>query len=206
MQVAPNPTKVRLYIAEKNAGGAGIELDYQIIKLMKGEQNEPEFLKKNPFGALPVLEFEDGSTLTESLSIIEYLGECYPNPTMWGQGPRENSRAREVERIADLRLLGPISALIHATHSPVGLPPNEGVASRAKELWPKAMAYFNSLLEDRRQFLTGDRPSVADCTLAAALHFARFAKLDLKLENQFGNVSRWDINYRSRVCVEEVLS
>ncbi len=206
MQVAPNPTKVRLYIAEKNAGGADINLDYQVVKLMKGEQNAPEFLKKNPFGAVPVLEFDDGSTLTESLSIIEYLEECYPNPTMWGDGPRENARAREMERIADLRLLGPVSALIHATNSPVGLPPNEGVASRAKELWPKAMAYFDGLLKDGRSFLNGEKPSVADCTLAAALHFARFAQLDLKLESQYNNVFKWDDNYRKRASVKDVLS
>ena len=197
---------MRLYVAEKNAGGANINLDYQIIKLMKGEQNAPEFLKKNPFGALPVLEFEDGSTLTESLSIIEYLEECYPSPSMWGNGPRENARAREIERIADLRLLVPVSALIHATRSPLGLPPNEGVASRAAELWPKAMAYFDGLLKDGRSFLNGEKPSIADCTLAATLHFARFAKLDLKLENQYKNVFEWDNYYRSRDSVKEVLS
>ena len=74
-QVAPNPTKVRLYIAEKIAGGAAIELEQVVVNLPKGEQHSSEHQARNPFGSLPVLELEleldDGSYLIESLPIID---------------------------------------------------------------------------------------------------------------------------------------
>ena len=74
-QVAPNPTKVRLYIAEKRAGGATIDFESVIVKLPKGEQNRPEHLARNPFASLPVLELDDGTCIIESLAIIDYLEE-----------------------------------------------------------------------------------------------------------------------------------
>ena len=85
VQVAPNPTKVRLYLAEKNAAGADIALDDQVVRLMKGEQNTPEFLAINPFGALPVLELDDGDTIVESLPIIDYLEEKFPEGALLGE-------------------------------------------------------------------------------------------------------------------------
>ena len=77
-QVAPNPTRVRLYLAEKAAAGAKIDLQQIAVNLPKGEQRTPDHLARNPLGRLPVLELDDGSYLTESLAIIEYLEECYP--------------------------------------------------------------------------------------------------------------------------------
>ncbi len=205
-QVAPNPTKVRLYIAEKNAAGAGIALESVVVKLPKGEQNAPAFLALNPFGALPVLELDDGSTLTESLPIIDYLEELFPRPALWGETPRARARARELERIADTRLMMPVARYIHATESPVGLPPNPGVAEQARGAWPKALAYFDALLADGRAFVAGAAPCVADCTLAAALQFARFARLDLELQGRYPNVGRWDAAYREREVAREVLT
>ncbi len=58
---APNPTKVRLYIAEKRERGAAIELEEVLVNLVEGEQNGPEHLARNPRGALPVLELDSGS-------------------------------------------------------------------------------------------------------------------------------------------------
>ncbi len=70
--VAPNPTKVRLYLAEKAAGGAGIDLTEVMVNLREGEQRRPEHLSRHPLGKLPVLELDDGTYLTESLAIIQY--------------------------------------------------------------------------------------------------------------------------------------
>ena len=82
-QVAPNPTKVRLYVAEKNAAGAGIELEPVVVNLPRGEQNTADFRRLNPFASLPVLELDDGSTIVESLPIIDYLEELHPSPSLW---------------------------------------------------------------------------------------------------------------------------
>lgn len=203
-QVAPNPTRVRLYIAEKNAGGAGIELEEVVVKLPKGEQNTPEHRARNPFGSLPVLELDDGSTIVESLAIIDYLEAMFPQPLMWGTTPREMARAREVERIVEQRLLNPLATYIHASNSPLGLTPNEHVAQWAAPRWPAALDYLNGMLSDGRAFLCGDAPSVGDCTLAATLQFARFAKLPV-LDGRDA-VTRWDACYRERPVARTVLT
>jgi len=70
--VAPNPTKVRLYLAEKAAGGATIDLSQVTVNLPQGEQRKPEHLTRNPFGRLPVLELDEGSYLIESLDLARW--------------------------------------------------------------------------------------------------------------------------------------
>ena len=66
--IAPNPTKVRAYLAEKD-----IEIEQVLVNLPQGEQKTPEFLAKNPLGVLPTLELDDGTWVSESLAIMEYL-------------------------------------------------------------------------------------------------------------------------------------
>lgn len=203
-QVAPNPTKVRLYVAEKNARGAGIELEEVVVKLPKGEQNAPEHLARNPFGALPVLEFDDGTTLVESLPIIDYLEELHPEPPMWGTEPRARARHRELERIADLRVMVPLARWIHATNSPVGHPPNPGVAEHAQGVLPTGLAYLDRVLADGRAFLGGATPCVADCTLAAALQFGRFA--EWTPGSEYVHLARWNDAYRERAPARACLT
>ena len=205
-RVAPNPTKVRLYIAEKNARGAGIALEEIVVKLPKGEQRSPGFLLKNPFGGVPVLELDDGTTVIESLPIIDYLEELHPEPPIWGRDAITRARARELERIAEMRLLMPVAHYIHATKSPTGLPPNPGVAERSKAAWPAALAYLDALFADERPFINGEFPGVVDCTVQSAFQFARFAKLDFDLEESYSNLARWDQNYRARDASAGVLS
>lgn len=205
-QVAPNPTKVRLYIAEKNAAGAGIDIGSVIVKIPKGEQRTPEFLARNPFGAVPVLELDDGSTIVESLPIIDYLEELYPEPSLWGVDPRARARARELERIADVRLLAAIGRYIHATRSPVGLPPNAVVAELAQAAWPQPLSYLDGVLADGRAFLCGDKPTIADCTLQSALQFARFGEVELGLVQDYPNLAHWDGSYRERDVARQCLT
>jgi len=202
--VAPNPTKVRLYLAEKTAGGALIDLPQVTVNLLKGEQREPVHLARNPFGRLPVLELDDGSYLLESLAIIEYLEECYPDPPMLGRTALERARVRELERIAELGVLLPVGRIIHATNSPLGLAPNPAVAAHFRSALPEALRVLDARLSDGRPFAAGDRPSIADCTLAAAFQFARFGGVEI--DPGFQNLAQWDTRYRERPIAKSVLS
>src|SRR6266436_1109752 len=109
---APNPKKLRVYLAEK-----GLRIPFEPVNIVSQENRKPEFLKKNPLGGLPVLELDDGSHLTESLAIIEYLEELHPEPPMIGRTPRERARVRELERIADLGVLGSVGTYFQNTHA-----------------------------------------------------------------------------------------
>lgn len=193
--IAPNPTKVRLYLAEKHAGGAKIDLQMVRVNLREGEQRAPEFLAKNPFGKLPVLELDDGTCVAESLPIIEYFEELHPDPPMLGRTPEERLRVRSVERIADLGVLLPVAGLVHSTRSPLGLPPDEHTANGCRERMVPGLTELDRRLGDN-EFLAGDRVTVADCTLFAALGFGAFFGADVK--GDYANVVRWHATFAAR--------
>ena len=203
-RVAPNPTKVRLYIAEKIFGGAKIEFESEVVKIVKGEGQLPQFLEKNPFGTVPVLELDDGFRISESLSIIEYLEETFPDPNMWGSTLKQRVRGKELERIAEMKVLEPIAQYIHATQSPIGLPPNEVLASNALSRIVKPLEFFEALMLDGRKYLCGESVTVADCTMQAGFQFARFAKMDLGLDDH-PRLKNWDTVYRERIPATEIL-
>ncbi len=201
--VAPNPTRVRLYLAEKAAAGTSIELEQVMINLREGEQKLPEHMARHPLGKVPVLEFDDGSFLTESLAIIEYLEESHPAPPLMGATPRVRARIRELERGAETGVLIPIAWIVHTTTSPLGLPPIPAVAELFHGVLPYGLQVLDGVLADGRPFLAGDSPTIADCTLAAALQFARFGKV--AIDDAFENLARWDRAYRDRDPARSVL-
>jgi glutathione S-transferase len=202
--VAPNPTRVRLYAAEKRAGGAEIDLTEVRVNLAKGEQNSAEHLARNPFGRVPVLELPDGTYLGESLAIVEYLEERYPEPPMIGREPEKRARVRELERIAEMGVLQPVARIVHATNSPLGLEPSPAIAAYFRRPLDKALAVLDEKLSDGRAFVAGDTCSIADCTLQAAFQFARYGKIDVFSTSE--SLRRWDESYRSRPAAAAVLT
>ena len=97
---SPNCRRVRMYLAEK-----GIDIALKSLDLSAGEQRISGFLLKNPFGAVPLLELDDGSVIPESLAIIEYLEELHPDPPLCGTTPFERAQVRAWERRAEFGVL-----------------------------------------------------------------------------------------------------
>jgi glutathione S-transferase len=187
---APNPRKVCTYLAEK-----GIELEKVQVNLLLGEQRSPEHLARNPQGKLPVLELDDGSTIAESLPIIEYLEELHPEPVMIGETPEERAHVRSIERIADLGVLIPAARCVHAIRSPLGLPANPEVAKDSLESVHRGMALLDEGLATS-PFLAGDRVTIADCTLWGAVTFAGF--FGIEIDDGHPNVQRWKRDFFGR--------
>jgi|TARA_B100000315_G_scaffold112565_3_gene103145 glutathione S-transferase len=194
--IAPNPTKVRVYLAEK-----GIQVDEVVVDFRQQEQRSEQHLARNPLGKLPVLELDDGSHLTESLVIMELFEELHPEPPMIGGDPYERARVRRLERIADLGVLLPVGRIIHATKSPLGYPPNPEVAAAERKALPNALAVLNDDLSDR-PFVAGDQPTIADCTLFSAFTFAQFG--DVEIDVQFANLHEWFGRFRERPSAERI--
>jgi glutathione S-transferase len=200
---APNGAKVRLYLAEKAEAGCPIALEEVSVNLIEGEQRRPEFLAMNPMGAIPVLELDDGRCIHESLAIIEYFEDLHPEPSLWGPDPESRADARQIERIADLEGLIPIGREVHSTNSPLGLPPNPPVAEHYRKRWQRGLGHLERLMADGRPFLAGDRVTVADCTLQAALQFGRFGKIDALAG--LPRLSAWCDAFRQRKTTEGVI-
>ena len=201
--VAPNPTKVRLYLAEKTAGGARIELDEVLVNLREGAQKSAEHLVRNPYGRLPVLELDDGSYISESLAIIEYLEETHPDPPMIGSDAPGRARVRALERELEFGVLSAVARIVHATNSPLGLPPNPAMAEPFRTVLGFTLEVLDARLADGRPFAAGSEPSIADCTLAAAFQFARAGGVEI--DPGLKNVARWDRAYRERPSAKSVL-
>ena len=76
--LAPNRTKVMLYIAERENLGVAMKIEQFVLYMVKGRHRKPEHLARNPFGTVPALELSDGSHLMESLAIVDYLEDKFP--------------------------------------------------------------------------------------------------------------------------------
>lgn len=204
-EVAPNPTKVRLYLAEKAAGGA--ELEVELVRVDPRTRHESAL--RDSFGRkaltrLPLLELDDGSLLSESLVLLEYFEALAPDPPLFGASALERARVQELERLAEGGVLYPIARIVHATDSPFRLPPNPGVAEHYRAALRSGLRALEHKLSDGRPFLAGEAPTVADCTLAAGLQFGRFG--GLPLDPACEHVARWDERYRARPPAQEVLT
>lgn len=201
--LAPNPTKVMLYIAEREMFGPKLGIEQIIVNTVKGRHREPEHVARNPFAKLPVLELETGEFLIESLSIIQYLENRFPEGALLPQDSRARAMALELERIIELQITTPMGQFAHATNSPLGRPAEPDRAAEIKASLPPAMRYLESKLDDGRHMLTGSRPSIADFTLQSALQFLRFVKADL-LED-YPNLQAWDARFRETPAAKAVL-
>jgi glutathione S-transferase len=189
---APNPKKVRVYLAEK-----GIKVPAESVNIVTGENRTPEFLKKNPLGGLPVLELDDGTYLPESLAIIEYFEELHPNPPMIGATPLERARVRALERIAELGVLTRVATIFQNTHPFMAgrVKQSADAAETARGLMANSLKVLDAEI-GKRPFVAGERPTIADCTLLAALEFAAFAQVPI--DPSYTNVARWYEAFKQR--------
>lgn len=189
---APNPKKLRVYLAEK-----GIRVPYEAVDIVSGQNRKPEFLKKNPMGGLPVLELDDGSSLSESLAIIEYFEDLHPTPPMIGTTPLERARVRSLERMAELSVLSRIATIFQNTHPFMAgrLKQSADAAENARAMLAAALKVLDGEI-GTRPFVAGERPTIADCTLFAALEFGEFAQVPL--DPACTNVARWYTAFKER--------
>ena len=201
--LAPNPTKVMLYIAEREELGVSMEIEQIVVNTVKGRHKEPEHLARNPFGTVPTLELDNGDYLVESVAIIEYLEDKFPNNPLLSGTAEQRGLARDVQRIVDVRLAGPMGTYGHAVNSPLGYPRDDEKAAQMEAAMQAPLDYLEQLLSDKRPLLLGDAASIADCTLQASLQFMRYIETDVFGERPL--LRAWDERYRERPAAQRVL-
>lgn len=201
---APNPTRVLLYLAERAQQGTELPIEQVVVNTLKGRHLEPEHLARNPFGTLPVLELEDGSHLVESVAIMLYLEDRFPEGALFGAEVAARAHARDLERLIELRLMLPMGRYVHAVNSPLKLPPNPELAKTLEKDMQKPLDFLEARLGDERPLLMGERVSPADCTLQAGFQFLRFGKAEL-LDESRPRLLAWDARYRERPAARQVL-
>ncbi len=189
---APNPKKVMVYLAEK-----GLKIPVEKVDILTGQNRKAEFLGKNPMGGLPTHELDDGSYLPESLAIIEYPEELNPNPPMIGTKPEQRACVRSLERMIDISILGRIATIFQNT-SPFfaeRLKQSADAAENARTALAGNLKILDAKIGSN-PFVAGAKPSIADCTLCAALGFAEFGQVPIDPECK--NVHRWYESFKQR--------
>ena len=178
----PNPARVRMAIAEK---GLGDQIEFITVDVPNGEHKKPAFLAKNPSGAVPVLELDDGATIAECTAITEYLDHAAGEPTLTGCTPKERAVIHMMQRRAEAGLMDAVGAYFHLATP--GLGPDietyqcEDWGKHQRERAVAGMRYLDGVLADQ-PYLAGDDFTVADITAFAGLAFADFAKVDVPAE------------------------
>lgn len=188
---APNPRKLLTYMREK-----GIPFEYVSVSIPGGEHRRPEFTAKNPMQGLPVLELDDGTVLTESLAIIEYLEERFPEPPMIGTTPLQRQHVRAMERLCEMSVLMRVGRVFRNSHPMfAGASQMPALAEQARAELPGVLATIDRMVGDR-QFVAGPSPTIADCTLFAAFNLAKAGGVEI--DPSAANLARWWTMFSAR--------
>ena len=192
-QRAPNPRRVRIFLAEK-----GIEVPRRQIDIMSEEHKTAEILKLNPFAQLPILELDDGRVICESIAICRYFEAIQPEPPLFGTDAIDQAMVEMWQRRVEQALFMPVSYAFRHSHPRMArleVPQVRewGEANLARI--PERLEYFDAELKDRR-FMAGERFSVADITALCAVDFMKVVRLSLS--DGHANLRRWHGEVSSR--------
>jgi glutathione S-transferase len=163
-----------MFIAEKGIEG----ITREFVDLNAGEHRTPVFRARNLMARVPVLELDDGRFLAESRAICTYLEGLYPDPNLMGMTPEERAFIEMADRQVEFHLLASIANCIRHTHPGLATLeqpqfPDFGMSQREKML--QAARLFDAQLASR-QWIAGDRFTIADITAFCGVEFARLAR------------------------------
>jgi glutathione S-transferase len=178
----PNPLRVRIALAEKNVTD---NFQFIPVNVLAGDCRTPDFLAKNPSAAVPVLELNDGTCISECTAIIDYIDNAFEGTSLTGETAKEKAVIAMFQRRAEANVLDAFSAGFH--HGTDGLGPE--LEKYQNKEWGQhqisqalsALSYFDGVLATS-EFVAGDKFSVADITLYAGILLGAFSKSSVPKE------------------------
>jgi glutathione S-transferase len=182
---APNPRRVRIFLAEK-----GIEVPVQSVDIGSAENRRPPYIEKNPLAGVPMLELDDGTCIAESVAICRYFEELQPEPPLMGVDAADRALVEMWNRRMELEVFRTITDAFRNTHDffkgRITQVPEFGEA--CKRAAPKKLEWLDRELADR-EFVAGERFSIADVTALCAVDFGRV--IGLRVQPEQKNLTRW---------------
>ena len=190
---APNPRRVRIFLAEK-----GIEVERQQVDLAVLEHKSPAYTAINPLQRVPALVLDDGTVITESIAICRYFEMQQPAPALFGRSGMDAVRVEMWNRRVELHLFLPVAQVfrhLHPAMKALEVPqvPEWGEANKPR------IADFLALLDRElagRRFVAGDDYTVADITGLVAVDLMKPARL--AVPEELAHVQRWHAEIASR--------
>ncbi len=190
---APNPRRVKVYLAEK-----GLTVPMVQVDLGQMAHKSPEFTAVNPLQRVPALELDDGTILCESIAICRYFEALHPEPPLFGQGAKESAIVEMWQRRVELHLLLQVAHVFRNSHPAMKDMEVPQVPAWAEANKPRVMEFLVLLdreLKDRK-FIAGDRYTVADITGLVGIDFMKPAKL--AVPDTMTNLKRWHAEVSAR--------
>lgn len=190
---APNPRRVRMFLAEK-----GVELEETPIDLMKREHKSPEFREKNSLGQVPTLELDDGTTISETVAICRYFEELDPEPPLFGRTPVEKAMVDMWVRRIEFVLMAPVGNYWRHAHPRTAalLTQHKAFGESNRETYSNAQKWLDGELSDGRPFIAGAQLSMADICALTTVDFAHW--IGLPLDEERPHLAAWRQRMKNR--------
>jgi glutathione S-transferase len=187
--IGPNPKVVRMFMAERGITGIPTET----VDIRAGDNRKEPFLSKNPSGTCPALALDNGLVISEITAICEYLDEIgTAGPSLIGATAEERAETRMWSRRIDLGILEPMA---NGFRFAEGLKMFEnrlhcipGAAADLKAAAQEKITWLDKQIAGR-QFICGDRLTMADILLFVFLDF--FAGIKQPLNENNKNIVAW---------------
>ncbi|MFZ0175461.1 MAG: glutathione S-transferase [Pseudolabrys sp.] len=183
---APNPRRVRIFLAEK-----GIAVPTERVDIARQEHKTPEYAAINPLQRMPSLVLDDGTIITESIAICRYFEMLRPEPPLFGVGSKDAAIVEMWNRRAEINFLANVAAVFRHTHPAMKELEVPQVPAWAEANRPR-VTWFLEMLDRElatREFVAGDRYTVADITMQVAVDFMKPGRLSMP--DGATNVRRW---------------
>ena len=183
---APNPRRVRIFLAEK-----GITIPAEQLDLGALQHRTEAYTAINPMQRVPALVLDDGTVIAESIAICRYFEATQPDPPLFGVGALQSALVEMWNRRAELHLLFPVASIFQHLHPAMSRMvdpqvPQWGEANKPRVV--KFLEFLDGELKDR-SFVAGADYTVADITAMVAVDFMWVSKL--AIPDNLRNVQRW---------------
>ncbi len=184
-KTAPNPRRVRIFLAEK-----GIDVPIEQVDINTADNRKEPFLSKNPMGTVPILELDDGRYLAETVAICKYFEGIEPEPPLMGVDPTDAAFVEMWNRRMEFEVFINIAQTFRNSHpffkGRIPQVPEYGAACEKSARG--RLAWLDGELADR-EFIAGDRYTIADITALCGIDFGRVSKIGIEPEQK--NLQRW---------------
>jgi glutathione S-transferase len=189
---APNPRRVRIFLAEK-----GISVPTEQVDIAKAANRQPGYLAKNPLGGIPILELDDGTVIAESVAICRYFEETQPSPPLMGTDAKDRALVEMWQRRMEFEIALPIMQVFRNTHAffKGRIPQVPEWGELCRKTAESRLRWMDEELAGRG-FVAGDRYSIADITLLVGIDFGRPSNIRIAPEQK--NLQRWHDAVSSR--------
>ncbi|HEY5278233.1 MAG TPA: glutathione S-transferase [Pseudolabrys sp.] len=192
-KMAPNPRRVRVFLAEK-----GIKVPTEQVDMMTKQHLTPEYTAINPLQRMPALVLDDGAVISESIAICRYFEALRPQPPLFGTGPTEIATVEMWNRRCELNLLSSVAHVFRHTHPAMKELEVPQVAAWAEANRPRVIDFLRILDAGlaSHSFIAGEHFTVADITALCAVDFMKPARI--AVPDELTNVKRWHAEVAAR--------